>query len=92
MITIKEAHIHLTEVTVREIIKAIDKAKAETRFVGTPIPHCDMDAESSIRLNRERGKILVESPYTKEKFVIEVETIPNSQESLGYHLHEESLG
>lgn len=88
MIEINEAIIHLTEQTLRELLSAVEKAKKDMTFTTELYPKGDMSVETKIKLDRERGKILVESPWSKEKFLISVEINPNTQESLGYKLHE----
>ena len=86
MLTIKKGTLKITEKTVRELMAAIEKAKAETEFTDEPMPEADMDMDTFYRLKRERGEILVTSKYAPLDFLISLEVQPHSQESVGYKL------
>lgn len=86
MIQITGAKVNLTEQTVHELLRAIEKAKEITTFTDEPFPEGDMDTETHTRLMRERGVIIVKSQYSDIKYHISLEKRPQSQESLGYQL------
>lgn len=92
MILIKNAEITITEQTVKELVKAIKKAKEETEFITEPTSSkkytCDMPPTPE-QLNlqqRKRGTIKVKSEFSKLEFVIHLEVKSHTQESLGYKL------
>jgi hypothetical protein len=88
MIKIKNAEVYITEQTVKELTKAIEKARNEVEFT--------TDAMSEKRYitkvdyigeKKKRGEIRVRSEYCNIEFVIQIEEGPNkNQESLGYQL------
>ena len=86
MIQVKQGTVKLTEQTVRELLFAIEEAKKVTTFTNDPLPEGDMGTETFIRLERERGKILVKSLYSGIEYAIDIEKKPQTQESLGYKL------
>jgi len=90
MIRIKNAELILTEQTVRELVKAIEKAKKETTFITEPTSEkkfaCDMTPEQFNLQQRRKGTIRVKSEYSKIEYVIHLEVEPHTQESLGYKL------
>jgi hypothetical protein len=90
MITVEKAKIVLTETTVREILAAIEKAKAEEApFEDTPIPDGDMTVTDYKRHQLRRGVIHVVSHVGSAynlSYEVHLETRPHSQESRGYHL------
>lgn len=86
MIKVKSGTVSLTEQTVKEIMRAIEEAKKVTEFTDEPMPEGDMDTGSYIRLKRERGTILVKSPFMEIEYSISLETKPQTQESAGYKL------
>jgi len=88
MITVSGGIIHLTEVTLRELLQAVETAKEKTQFTNDPMPaeDCDIDKDEYIFHQRRRGYIRVSSNYSNEEFVIHAETEPQSMESLGYRL------
>ena len=88
MIKIKQAEICVSEQTVRELLKAIDEAKATIVFsdVNKPMPDGDMSRCQYESEQRKRGNILVSSSNNSLKFRIKVETLPQTQESSGYKL------
>ena len=82
MISIKSGTVKITETTPKQIVKAVEEAKAEIgEFTDEPMPDWDMDVETGIRLRAERGKILVSSHYDGIDFEIDVN---NNCESVGY--------
>lgn len=84
MLIIKKGILKITEQTIRELIGAIDKAKDEITFTEDPIPADDMDTETYWKMKAERGEILVTSEFAPIDFLIQLETRPHSQESVGY--------
>jgi hypothetical protein len=88
MIKVKEAEVCLSETTVRELLRAIEEAKKTIVFSGEmkPMPDGDMSTYQYELEQRKRGNIIVSSPHGDIKFRVEVETLPNTQESLGYKL------
>lgn len=81
----KDAEIHVSEQTLRELLAAVDKAKEVIQFTDEPMPDGDMDIETFNRCKASRGQIRVYSPYG-ETFIVSVEKQPHSQESMGYRL------
>ena len=89
MLEVREAIIKLSEQTVRELISAVDKAKANYAFDETiEIPNHDMTEEAHDNLLFKKGIIKIKSNYSKEWFIVKLETTPQTQESLGYRLIE----
>lgn len=86
MITIKAGTVHITEQTVHELLRAIEEAKKITIFTESPMPDGDMEIDYYIRCKRERGSILVKTPFSDIEFEVSLETKPHTQESLGYEL------
>lgn len=91
MITVEKAKIVLTETTVREILAAIEKAKAEEApFEDFPrMPGADSTPADYKRYQLRRGIIHVIpgcSSTSGFHFEVELETRPHTQESQGYRL------
>jgi len=90
IIKINNAEVTLTEQTVKELVKAIEKARKETKFVTEPTSPkkyaCDMTPEQFVLKQRTRGIIKVKSQFSKIEFNIYLEVDPHTQESLGYKL------
>ena len=84
MIKVEKGVVEITEVTAREIIRAIDRAKEEVEFTDEPLPDGDMAVETYKQKLKECGTIFVESPFSGISFKVRVEKRPCSQESLGY--------
>lgn len=86
-VKVEKATIKISETTLRELLLEIDREKERGGFIDDPPLSCDMSIEDAIEEDRKRGKLLIESKYSPIKFLIDVEIKPNTQESLGYHLH-----
>jgi hypothetical protein len=86
-ISVDNAVVELSETTVRSLMRAIDKA-IENYVYDPEIkkPEGDCSVETWNRYEKNNGVIYVESPYSKIRFKIQMETKPNSQESIGYSL------
>ena len=83
---VQKGTINITEQTVKELMKAIEKAKETMTFTDEPMPEGDMSPSDHNRLMAERGQVLVGSEFSTIDFRIDLEVTPNSQESLGYSL------
>lgn len=81
---IQKGIISITEQTLRELMDAIEKAKASITFTDEPMPDCDMDEKTRYEMKRQRGEITISSPYDPLSFKVSLETKPHTQESLGY--------
>ena len=86
MLKVDKGTLQISEQTIREIVSAIEKAKVETTFVTTPMPDGDMSMDQFHKCKRERGEILVTSPYAGIDFSITLNECNQNQESLGYKL------
>lgn len=90
MIKVIKSRVYLTETTLKELLKAVEKAKDEAEekggFIDSPLPEGDISNNAMIKAQRERGHVLVESPFSSESFMISIEAKNNTQESLGYRL------
>ena len=86
MLRIDKGTLRISEQTIIELTKAIEKAKEETSFTDEPMPDGDMDKQTYISLKRKRGEILVSSPYANLDFIITLNVLNQDTESLGYRL------
>ena len=89
MIKVDKATVQVSEQTVKEFMKAIEKAKETIEFTDEPIPDGDMSTEMYNRYKAARGEVIVSSPYAPVKFQIAIEKNPHTQESCGYALEYE---
>ncbi len=90
MITVEKAEVRLTEQTLREMLRAVDEVKEHTCFTNKPMPDGDMDSNTFHRLRMERGFITIESHYSGIRYLISLEVVNETQESLGYKVKEAS--
>jgi len=86
MITVDKATVKVSEQTIKELVKAIEKAKVAIEFTDEPMPDGDMTTEMYNQYKAARGEIIVSSPYAPVRFKVAIEKCPNSQESYGYAL------
>jgi len=88
MIKTRDAEVYLTEQTVKELMRAIEKAKNEVEFTDEPFPKGDMSESQYVEERKKRGTILVKSNFSDIDFVISLDTCKDrpTQESLGYRL------
>lgn len=84
-IRVSAADVRITEQTVRELLRAIETAKEKVvELTSDPMP--EMSEEDYWREMRRRGTVRISSGYSKITFVVDLETKPHTQESLGYIL------
>ena len=91
MIKVKSAQVNLNEQTVKELMKAMEKAKTEVEFTNAPMPEGDMNVRDYIEEKKKRGILTVRSLYSDIEYVIQLDTVAvvedrETQESLGYKL------
>jgi len=83
----EKTSVYISETDLREILKAVDKAKKTIgMFTTEPMPDYDMDRDSYEVEKQDRGEIDVSSVVSDgyPKFVVQLEREPNTQESVGY--------
>ena len=86
-VTTEIATVHISETDLREILKAMDRAKEVVgMFTTEPMPDYDMDQGLYEAEKQQRGEVEVSSVISKTfpKFVIQLEREPHTQESVGY--------
>ena len=86
MIRIITGAVMLSEQTLNELVKAVEKARDEIEFTDEPMPRTDMTAEQFVREKARRGEIQVESPHSGISFVIQLPRWDREQERLRYRL------
>jgi len=84
MITVKDATVKVTEQTLRELLKAVEKAKETIEFTTEPMPDGDMEVSTFRSEQAKRGKIMVTSQFAPISFLIDLEVTPRTQESVAY--------
>ena len=72
MIRITAGTVTMSEQTLRELVRAVEKAKDEIEFTDEPMPNEDMETKQFIHEQARRGKIRVESPASEISFVVEL--------------------
>lgn len=86
MIDMKVGTIYVSEQTLHELVKAVERAKAEIEFTDEPMGKEDMETQQFVREQARRGQIRIESPSSGISFVIQLPRRDREQESLGYEL------
>ena len=85
-IRITAGTITLTEQTLGDITRAVEKAKAEIDFTDDPMPEGDMETGDYLHERARRGAIRVESPASAIVFEVTLSRSQFGSESLGYRL------
>lgn len=91
MIKVTAGRVYLTETTLKELLAAVEQVREEAKekggFVQTPMPEGDYSNDALIAAQKERGHILVESTFSGDSFMIDLEEDgAEKQGSLGYRL------
>ena len=83
-VTLDGGTIKISEEGLREVLAAVDKAKAEVEFITDPMPDGDMEVAQYNCEKMKRGLILVTSPCSQFKFQVLVDTRTRDTESMGW--------
>ena len=76
--------IKVSEEALREVLAAVDKAKAETEFTTDPMPDGDMDIAYYNKERAKRGTFVITSPCSKIRFEVRANTGNCESESMGW--------
>jgi len=83
MINVEKATVKLKESTLKDLLRAVEKARKEIDFTTDPLPDSDMSMEQWKQELKKRGKLTVSNGFSPVVFEIDLEIGPSEEESMG---------